>query len=256
MRCHWMSGGRGGLRSRLYARSRWNAELGKGAGQLGTGSQPSDDLQRQPEAFLPWWRIDDRPADCPRVEVLVNPPELLAWLWGDAGHCVADCVSRAEGGLRRLGAQLGRRLGGHAGVRTKQHGKQASLPGEHREHALLSWLAGAGDYDRAGQPGAGDARLGRSLRQRWRGQRDDGGDTHDCGKSDDNDQPAQHWATPSVVSRLCYTATHRIGTALRSQWPLITKATKVRATRPTRPVTCQQPSVGNITPEALNPVSP
>src|SRR5215472_13168813 len=102
-----MGGGRAGLRSCPCARSRWNAELGKGAGQLGTGSQPSGDLQRLPEAVLAWRRIDDRPADRTRVEVLANPPGLLAWLGGDAGHRVADCVPRAERGLRRLGAQLG-----------------------------------------------------------------------------------------------------------------------------------------------------
>src|SRR5215471_12180214 len=114
-----MGGGRAGLRSGLRARSRWNAELGKGAGQLRTGSQPTGALQRLPEAVLAGWRIDDRPAGRTRVEVLVNPPELLAWLGSDAGHCVDDRVPRAEGGLRRLGAQPGRRLGGHAGVRTE-----------------------------------------------------------------------------------------------------------------------------------------
>ena len=62
------------------------------------------------------------------------------------------------------------------------------------------------------------------------------------------------WA--GTLSHLTRSATHRIGSALRSQWPLITKVTKLRATRPTRPVTCQQPSAGKFTPDALNPVSP
>src|SRR5215469_6061042 len=111
MRWRWMCGeGEAGGRRCLWGRSRPNAELGKGAGQLGTGSQPSGDLQRLPEAVLAWWCVDDRPAGRTRVEVLVNPAELLAWLGGDAGHCVDDRVPRAEVGLRRRGAQPGRRL--------------------------------------------------------------------------------------------------------------------------------------------------
>src|SRR6266581_714346 len=104
-----------GLLRCLCARSRWNAELGKGAGQLGTAPKPSGGVQYLPEAVLAWWRIDDRPAGRMRVEVLADPPELFAWLRGDAGHCVDDRVPRAEGGLRR-GVQPGRPR--HAAART------------------------------------------------------------------------------------------------------------------------------------------
>src|SRR5216683_2218205 len=62
--------------------------------------------------------------------------------------------------------------------------------------------------------------------------------------------------SPGAPPYPTWSATQRIGIALGSQRPLITNVTNVRATRPTRPVTRQQPSVGNITPEAANPVSP
>src|SRR5262245_7677013 len=172
-RWRWMcDGGEAGWRRCLWAWSRPNAELGKGAGQLGTGPEPSGGLQWLSEAVLAWWRVDDRPADRTRVEVLADLPELLAWRRGNARHCVDDRVPRAEGGRRRRDGQLGRCLGGQASVRTEQHGEQAGLPGERGEAALLSWLTLAGDDDRVDQPGADDARLGRSLRCRRRGQRD------------------------------------------------------------------------------------
>src|SRR5258706_13420608 len=90
----------------------WNAELGKGANQLTTAPKPSGDQQRLPEAALAWKRIDDRPAGSTRIEILADPPELLAWLRGNAGHGVDDCVPRTEGSLRRRSAQPGRRLPG------------------------------------------------------------------------------------------------------------------------------------------------
>src|SRR5258706_8937619 len=86
----------------------WNAELGKGANQLTTAPKPSGDQQRLPEAALAWARIDDRPAGGTRIEILADPPELLAWLRGNAGHGVADCVPRTEGSLRRRSAQADR----------------------------------------------------------------------------------------------------------------------------------------------------
>src|SRR6266851_6771911 len=102
MRCCWAcGGGEAGLRRCLLARSQWNAELGEGAGQLGTGPKPSGDLHLLSEAVLAWWRIDDRPTGRTRVDALADLPELLAWLGGDTGHCVDDGVPRAEGGLRR-----------------------------------------------------------------------------------------------------------------------------------------------------------
>src|SRR5438034_11412981 len=101
MHCRWMCGGRAGLRRCPCARSQWNAEPGEGAGQAGTCPQPSGYLQWLPEAVLAWRRIDDRPADRTWVEVLADPPELLPWPGGDAGHRVDDRVPRAERGLRR-----------------------------------------------------------------------------------------------------------------------------------------------------------
>src|SRR5215472_5898441 len=147
MRCRWMDGGRAGPRGCRCDRSQWNAEPGQGTGQLGTGPEPSGDLQWLAEAVLAWWRVDDRPADRIRVEVLADPPELLARLGSDAGNGVADRVPRAEGGLRRRGSQRGRRLGNTGDVRTEQDIEQAGLPGEHRERALLTWLAVARDDD-------------------------------------------------------------------------------------------------------------
>src|SRR5215831_2890282 len=117
--------GEAGGRRCLWGRSRPNPELGEDAGQLGTGPEPSGVLQWLPEAVLAWWRVDDRPADRTRVEVLADLPELLAWLRGNAWHCVDDYVPCAERGLRRWGGQLGRYRGGYAGVQTEQHGEQA-----------------------------------------------------------------------------------------------------------------------------------
>src|SRR5437016_2327333 len=159
MRCRRLCGGRAGLRGWPRARSQWNADPGEGAGQPGTCPEPSGFLQWLPEAVLAWWRIDDGPADRTWVEVLADPPELLAWAGGDAGHRVDDRVPRAEGGLRQRGSQRGRRLAGHVGARTEQRGEQAGLAGEHRERAQLSWLTVAGDDNRAGQARAADARL-------------------------------------------------------------------------------------------------
>jgi hypothetical protein len=79
-------------------------------------------------------------------------------------------IRRAEGGRPRRGAQLLRRLVGHDDGRAEHRGEQAGLHGQAAEPALR--LAVAGDDDRAGQPGAGDARPGRPLRQRRRGRRE------------------------------------------------------------------------------------
>src|SRR5579859_6145693 len=154
-----MDGGRAGPRGCRCDRSQRNAELGQGTGQLATGPEPSGDLQWLPEAGLAWRCVDDRPADRVRVEVLHDPPELLAWLGSDAGNGVTDRVPRAEGGLRRRGPERGRRLGNTGDIGAEQRCVQAGLPGEHRERALLSWFAFAGDDDRADQPEAGDAGL-------------------------------------------------------------------------------------------------
>src|SRR6516164_8899007 len=104
MRRRWVcGGGEAGRRRSRWARSRPNAELGKGPGQLGTGPEPSDDLQWLRETVLARWRIDNRPADRTRVEVLADLPELLARLRGNAWHRVDDRVPWAERGLRRWG---------------------------------------------------------------------------------------------------------------------------------------------------------
>ena len=90
-----------------YARSWRNPEPGEGAGQLGTSTEPSGDLQWLPEAALAWWCVGDRPADRARVEVLADAPELLARLRGDPRHRIDDRVPQAEGAHRRRGAQPG-----------------------------------------------------------------------------------------------------------------------------------------------------
>ena len=136
-----------------YARSWRNPEPGEGAGQLGTSTEPSGDLQWLPEAALAWWCVDDRPADRARVEVLADAPELLARLRGDPRHRIDDRVPQAEGALRRRGAQPGRRLGRHAGGCAEQHGEQAGLHGQRREPGLLCSVAAAGDDDRVDSPG-------------------------------------------------------------------------------------------------------
>src|SRR5258707_9373293 len=92
----------------LVVRSWWNAELGKGANQLTAAPKPSGDQQWLPQAALARARVDDRAAGRTRIEILADPPELLAWLRGNAGHGVDDCVPRTEGSLRRRGAQAGR----------------------------------------------------------------------------------------------------------------------------------------------------
>src|SRR5215472_17037388 len=101
MRRRPMCGGRAGLRGWLCARSHGDAEPVKGAGQAGTGPEPPGDLLWLPEAILARGCVDDRPAGRAWVEILADPPGLLAWPGGDAGNCVDDRVPRAEGGLRR-----------------------------------------------------------------------------------------------------------------------------------------------------------
>src|SRR5215467_13338433 len=130
-----------------------------------TGTKPSAVLEWAPEALLAGRCVADWPADRARVEILADPPVLLAWLWWNAGHGVRDRVPRAQRGLGRRGVYY-RRLGGRDGVRTPHRGKQSCLRGKGAEHAGLSWLAAARDDDRAGQPRARDPRLGRSLGQR------------------------------------------------------------------------------------------
>src|SRR6266851_5580734 len=120
----------------------WNAELGKGANQLTTASEPSGNRQRLPEAALAWARVDDRPAGRTRIEILADPPELLAWLRGNAGHGVDDCVPRTEGSLRRRGAQAGRPRHGAAGA--EQCGEKIGL------------LSHGGDADTCGESGDND----------------------------------------------------------------------------------------------------
>src|SRR5215469_10780719 len=151
--------GETGLGGGLGAWSRRNAELGKRAGKVATRPEPSEDRQRAPG--LAWWRVDDRPAGRTGVEVLADLPELFARQGELAVHGVGDRVPRAEGGRRRRGAQLG----GYGGVRAEHHREQPGLQGEGGEHAGLSRLAVAGDDDRVGKAGAGDARLGWSFGQ-------------------------------------------------------------------------------------------
>src|SRR5260221_6252385 len=114
MRWHRLCGSRRAVPLRcLVVRSWWNAELGKGANKLTAAPKPSGDQQWLPKAALAWARVDDRAAGRTRIEILADPPELLAWLRGNAGHGVDDCVPRTEGSLRRRGAQAGaRRPGG------------------------------------------------------------------------------------------------------------------------------------------------
>src|SRR5215469_8565035 len=112
-----MRGGRARPRRCRRVRPHRDAELGKSAGQLGTGPEPSGDLQWLPEAVLARWRVNDRPAGRTRVEILADPAELLTWLRGDAGNDVDDRVPRAERGLRRRGPQRDRRLLSDADVR-------------------------------------------------------------------------------------------------------------------------------------------
>src|SRR5689334_24864635 len=92
----------------LVVRSWWNAERSKGANQLTTAPKPAGNQQWLPEAALAWQRVDDRPAGRTRIEILADPPELLAWLRGYAGYGVDDCVPRTEGSLGRRVAQAGR----------------------------------------------------------------------------------------------------------------------------------------------------
>src|SRR5712671_1639429 len=190
MRWHRLCGSRwaGPLRC-LVVRSWWNAELGKGANQLTTAPKPSGNQQWLPEAALAWARVDDRPAGRTRIEILADPPELLAWLRGNAWHGVDDCVPRTEGSLRRRGAQTGRRR--QRAASAEQCGEKIGLLSQGGEPSRLSRLAGTGQDDRVDQPRAGDSRLGRSLRKRRRGQRH-GDDADTCGESGDSDQPAQH----------------------------------------------------------------
>src|SRR5260221_7355048 len=108
MRWHRLCGSRRAVPLRcLVVRSWWNAELGKGANQLTAAPKPSGDQQRLPKAALAWARVDDRAAGRTRIEILADPPELLAWLRGNAGHGVDDRVPRTEGSRRRRGAQAG-----------------------------------------------------------------------------------------------------------------------------------------------------
>src|SRR5258706_7766893 len=166
----------------------WNAEPAKGAKRLTTASKPSGDQQRLPEAALAWARIDDRPAGGTRIEILADPPELLAWLRGNAGHGVDDCVPRTEGSLRRRSAQADRRP--HGAASAEQCGEKIGLLSQGGEPSRLSRLAGTGQDDRVDQPRAGDSGLGRSLRKRRRGQRYGGGaDTR--GDGGGRDQPVQ-----------------------------------------------------------------
>src|SRR5262245_38847200 len=86
----------------------WNAEPGKRAGQRRGGPQPDGGLQWLPESGLARLRVDHRAAGRVRVDVLADPPVLLAWPGGYAGNRVDDGVPRAEGGIRRRGAQQAR----------------------------------------------------------------------------------------------------------------------------------------------------
>src|SRR5258708_1316790 len=122
----------------VVVRSWGNAELGKGANQLTAAPKPSGNQQWLPKATLPWERVDDRPGGRTRIEILADAPELLAWLRGNAGHGVDDCVPRTEGSLRRRGAQAG---GG------RPRGATA------RPNAVKKWLA----LRRGGPPARGRA---------------------------------------------------------------------------------------------------
>ena len=174
---------------------------GQRASKLRPAPEPSGDRQGPPEALLARRRVDERATGSTRVEVLADPAELLARPWGDAGHRIHQRVPRAEGGLRRGRVQPGRRRAADAGAGAEHDGEQAGLLGQVREPALLPRLAVAGDDDRAPEPRAGDARLGRPLRERRRGQRHGGRDAHAGGKGGDSDQPAQHGGS----FRLCLT---------------------------------------------------
>src|SRR5215831_361204 len=134
--------GMAGLLRHPCARWRRNAELGKRAGQLRPAAEPAGDGQGSPEPVLAWWRVDDRPAGRPRVDVLADLPDLLARPRYHAGHRIDDQVPRAEGGRRRGGAQPGRIRSADAGPGAEHYGEQTGLLGQAREPALLSWLAG------------------------------------------------------------------------------------------------------------------
>src|SRR5258708_37483899 len=151
----------------VVVRCWWNAELGKGANKLTAAPKPSGDQQWLPKAALAWARVDDRAAGRTRIEILADPPELLAWLRGNAGHGVDDCVPRTEGSLRRRSAQADRRRQGAASA--EQCGEKIGLLSQGGEPSRLSRLAGTGQDERVDPPRAGDSGLGRSLRKRRRG---------------------------------------------------------------------------------------
>ena len=74
--CGMCGNGRVGLQHRLHAR--WNAELGEGAGQLGTAPKPSGGLEWLSEAALAWRRVDDRPAErYPQHSYTCRPPGVV-----------------------------------------------------------------------------------------------------------------------------------------------------------------------------------